>query len=740
MKNTQDNSGYFGHRSSKSESCSFASIQDQKERSLLDPPKTAVPASYIRPSSFSSKMPTILNGESLPARSSGKYKTTKLSLSNLVQLLPLEHINDSLLHTMLIIDTRPFQEYCKSHIINSVNICLPSTLSRRSTFTLEKCIQTLQSDEKIIFAEHFARDMQNVLFYDSRSNIEEDISPAIYYLIEKFQKSTKWNSNLFVLKSGFSDFAAKYQDLCVGCSPLKNNTESDTSNTSVHTTHTETFSPPVGQFASPQSTSSPIHQSTSIKQPPLKLQMPASIINSNHSNKSSVLPSLARFTLPDVSSMPFFKSRHNEEVFTARPDATLHLHTNISPGFENELPDWIREVYGEDWGATILSKKFNELQIEEKERLNTALGMSHYELVSNNLNFKYNTNSKLESIKEKIPVLSSGFELGSKNRYKDIYPYEHARVKLLPYESDKSTPVEGRNWDNHSTYVNASYIHYPPSKLHYIATQGPLSETVGDFWKVVIDHRVPLIFSLTPQLENKIEKCAPFWLEGTYYSNGIEITVKLIEELIDVDLSPNGEHHSKSFLTETTFRHLEIKIEGLKPLHTLQVHMMGWPDHGIVGNSEGILGLVAFKSYIMNQLNIKADVEKSRQVVVHCSAGCGRTGCFCCIDTAIDRLNSSDSPYDDLLLTPAAEFAKPLQTYDIIYDITASFRTQRVSMVQNLRQYILIYDTVLKYLKNKKTLKNLSGGKFTEDGLVDWENKGKEEGEMIGRFLKSWEE
>ncbi|KAH3679270.1 hypothetical protein WICPIJ_008642, partial [Wickerhamomyces pijperi] len=83
--------------------------------------------------------------------------------------------------------------------------------------------------------------------------------------------------------------------------------------------------------------------------------------------------------------------------------------------------------------------------------------------------------------------------------------------------------AEDEDLDQNSNYINASYLRYPGSQLNYIASQGPLEETIGDFWKVVYDHKVPMILSLTAQKENEVEKCAPYWIPGTYSSNGIFI-------------------------------------------------------------------------------------------------------------------------------------------------------------------------------------------------------------------------
>lgn len=460
---------------------------------------------------------------------------------------------------------------------------------------------------------------------------------------------------------------------------------------------------------------------------------------------------LSRFTLPDVSHLPVFKARHNEELMNDRADSTLHLQSTLSPTTMDILPEWLNDIYGTDLGATELSKKFNSLQMQERERLNSAL-----------------TRGKARN---SSPKVSSGFELGRKNRYKDILPYEHSRVKIKPYKhknpaATKLPPINTMKLQDQITdeqsYINASYLHFPSSKFHYIATQGPLAETVGDFWNVVYDHKVPIVLSLTPEIENYVEKCAPFWVPGNYISNGVDISVELVEELTDATISPHTvPGYVCSNHSSTTFRHFKIQVGSSPPLHTLQIHVTTWPDHGVLVNPESLIGLVSLKTYIMDKLITHCNVEKARPVVVHCSAGSGRTGCFCCIDTAIDQILTKENNDDDDIeiindpVTPACEFVSKPRDNDLIYNITSSFRTQRVAVVQNLRQYILIYDTLLYFIEIKRRANELSllspsgtlghflnGDKFTGRGLVDWEyklnDKGNHEGQFINNFLRKW--
>lgn len=694
------------------------------------------------------------NTESLPSRrTSPKLRVhSKLSCPENVEMISASEASQLLKHmtgndtqgglpNVLILDTRPFQDYCKSHMVNAINLSLPSTLSRRPTFTLDKCVETLTSEERVMLQTYINTPIENqpsILIYDNVPTTKSDVSPAVYHLAKKFTSSGRCKTPIYILENGYQTFEYTFHDLIATGSytshPSKNSqSDADTSLSSIN----ETFSPNSAQVHSPQSLTS--NGSMGLTAPPVS--------NNTSISRSGKSPlALSRFTLPDVSHLSVFKARHNEELMNGSADSTLHLQSQLSPSTLELLPDWLSNVYGSDLGATELSKKFNSIQIQERERLNSAL--THGK--------SFNSS----------PKVSSGFELGRKNRYKDILPYEHSRVKIKPYKHEniklpliQTLKIQNKITDEQS-YINASYLHYPSSKFHYIATQGPLAETVGDFWKVVNDHKVPLILSLTPEIENYVEKCAPYWVPGHYISNDVDISVEIIEELFDVDISA---HTDPKRISENngsvTLRHFKIQVGSLPPLHTLQIHITTWPDHGILVNSEALLGLVSLKTYIMKKLTENCNVGKDRPIVVHCSAGSGRTGCFCCVDTAIDILLNDKTELDEDgfedPITPASEFVGKSRDKDLIYNITSSFRTQRVAVVQNLRQYILIYDTLLSFLeiKSKATQMHLltpngsfghfiNGDIFTANGLVDWEYKvnniANEEGQFIGNFLRKW--
>ncbi|OUM51136.1 hypothetical protein BVG19_g222 [[Candida] boidinii] len=747
-----------------------------------------------------------------------------------------DDVGEDGLSNLLVIDVRPFQDYCKSHIRGSLNLCLPSTLLKRSTFKLDRCIATLTSDEKGILKKYLLRDSNEfptVLFYDYSTDTGKEASLSISNLALKFSDSPEWKGKLFVVKGGFKNFNSVHPDL-VGsetffttvhksklndkrspknssfitekknagddsndnCTTIGNengssdalgvpsnrsqisissndsgnvpllsstqlvtdgNNSFNTSSSSLNTSKDTNFSPTITSssviYSSPTTVSTTANKLPEITidaypiSPHNDVRRLKARATSSFQSRSPVSATLGlnHFILPDTSNIPFFKTRHHEEFLTPRADGSLHLNTVLNTPDKVYLPTWLSNVIGSDLGATELSKKFHDIQVMERSRLNNAMckpnTVNSYDLVKNSSSSPF---SDVET-----PSFSAGVELGRKNRYKDIFPYDHSRVKIKKYNDSGENEL-----DQESEYINASYLNAPGSKNSYIATQGPLEETIGDFWKVVVDHNIQLIFSLTAQMENEVEKCAPYWLPGTYASNGVFINVDCLEEIKHFKITPNSN-------CDVIVRRIKINIssDNEKSHEVLQIHILSWPDFGAVINSFDLISLVYLRKYITS-------VTKTEDcpILVHCSAGCGRTGCFSAIDACIDILlheNNEDikkfmkakedqQPSTDASTASNATGSTEASTTstntvnttnshissksvteerDLVYDIVCAFRSQRVSMVQNLKQYILIYDTILLF---ERIVKEGFDKYFKSGDLTDWREN---EYSVIKNFL-----
>lgn len=309
-------------------------------------------------------------------------------------------------------------------------------------------------------------------------------------------------------------------------------------------------------------------------------------------------------------------------------------------------------------------------------------------------------------------VISSGVELGSKNRYKDIFPYEHTRVHLKKASLDsnslndsnkiseaKGSKVDGTNnrIEEHSeeedivnTYINANYLHIPdldltdtpPTtsinnsslKVRYIATQAPMYSTVHDFYTCILNDNIPLVLALTNNIENGIEKCYKYWKEENY--EGIKVI--LLEE---TNLSDS-----------IVIRRIKLTYNfGTKTYQLLQVQLTNWPDLGIVKTSKDVVQLINLKNIVISKLRESKNWSymSTPTILVHCSAGCGRTGTWCTIDSILSNL-----PTFNFLQN---YYTSSISVYDPISWIINIFRKQRISMVQNINQFLFIYDCLLYY-------------------------------------------
>uniref|UniRef100_A0A672NVP0 protein-tyrosine-phosphatase n=1 Tax=Sinocyclocheilus grahami TaxID=75366 RepID=A0A672NVP0_SINGR len=230
----------------------------------------------------------------------------------------------------------------------------------------------------------------------------------------------------------------------------------------------------------------------------------------------------------------------------------------------------------------------------------------------------------------------------SKNRYRDISPYDTTRVVLKGTED----------------YINANFINMEiPGKgevKRYIACQGPLPGTCSDFWQMVWEQSAALVVMLTTQVERGRVKCHQYWpnvsASGTY--GGFQVTC----------VSEEG--NSAYLLRDLMLTHLESKEER----QICQMQYLAWPDHGVPEDSSDFLNFVS-------QVRSKR-ADASEPVVVHCSAGIGRTGVLITMETAMCLIETGQSVY-------------PL-------DIVRTMRDQRAMMIQTPSQYRFVCEAILK--------------------------------------------
>ncbi|XP_035981549.1 receptor-type tyrosine-protein phosphatase mu isoform X10 [Fundulus heteroclitus] len=227
-----------------------------------------------------------------------------------------------------------------------------------------------------------------------------------------------------------------------------------------------------------------------------------------------------------------------------------------------------------------------------------------------------------------------------KNRYGNIIAYDHSRVRLQPQDGDGG-----------SDYINANYVDGYHRPNHYIATQGPMQETVYDFWRMVWQENTAAIVMVTNLVEVGRVKCCKYWPDDTEIYGDMKVT------LIETQL-----------LSEYVIRTFAVEKRGVAEIREIrQFHFTGWPDHGVPLHATGLLGFIRC---------VKAKTPPTAgPTVVHCSAGAGRTGCFIVIDIMLD-MAEREGVVD-------------------IYNCVRELRARRVNMVQTEEQYVFIHDAIL---------------------------------------------
>ncbi|XP_076151628.1 receptor-type tyrosine-protein phosphatase mu-like [Alosa pseudoharengus] len=227
-----------------------------------------------------------------------------------------------------------------------------------------------------------------------------------------------------------------------------------------------------------------------------------------------------------------------------------------------------------------------------------------------------------------------------KNRYGNIIAYDHSRVRLQALEGEQG-----------SDYINANYVDGYHRPNHYIATQGPMQETVIDFWRMVWQENTATIVMVTNLVEVGRVKCCKYWPDDTELYRDMKVT------LIETQL-----------LSEYVIRTFAVEKRGAHEIREIrQFHFTGWPDHGVPYHATGLLGFVR---------RVKAkNPANAGPMVVHCSAGAGRTGCFIVIDIMLD-MAEREGVVD-------------------IYNCVRELRSRRVNMVQTEEQYVFIHDAIL---------------------------------------------
>ncbi|ESP03520.1 hypothetical protein LOTGIDRAFT_171307 [Lottia gigantea] len=246
---------------------------------------------------------------------------------------------------------------------------------------------------------------------------------------------------------------------------------------------------------------------------------------------------------------------------------------------------------------------------------------------------------------------------------------DHTRVIL----KDGDPNVVGSDYINANTISSDEESNEP--KKQYIATQGCLPNTIVDFWRMVWQENSRVIVMTTKEVERGRNKATKYWPEEnegakeySFYCG--KLKVKLLKE-------------SKE--TEFITREMELVMETLEgqmvesPRIIYQYHFQTWPDYGVPQDPGSVLKFL----YTINSKQYS--VEDAGPLIVHCSAGIGRTGTFIVIDMILNQITTLGFDTD-------IDIQKTIQ----------GVRSQRSGMVQTEAQYKFVYMAISHYIQTEK--------------------------------------
>ncbi|XP_035734056.1 tyrosine-protein phosphatase non-receptor type 9-like isoform X2 [Vespa mandarinia] len=253
----------------------------------------------------------------------------------------------------------------------------------------------------------------------------------------------------------------------------------------------------------------------------------------------------------------------------------------------------------------------------------------------------------------------------SKNRYTDVLCYDHSRVCLSQVDGDAT-----------SDYINANFVDGYKQKNAFINTQGPLPKTCGDFWRMIWEQQTLVIVMTTRVVERGRTKCAQYWGPepgDEVQAGGFTVTT------LEVDINPD---YTISMLLLTNNKTDETR-EVCHMLYT------AWPDYGVPQSARALLQFLSLVRQQQNKLlasrgDTWAGHPRGPPIVVHCSAGIGRTGTFCTLDICISRLEDTG-------------------TVDIRGTVE-KIRAQRAYSIQMPDQYVFCHRALAEYALSRGML------------------------------------
>ncbi|KAI5991420.1 hypothetical protein EDD15DRAFT_2169147 [Pisolithus albus] len=581
-------------------------------------------------------------------------------------------------HPTLTLDIRPHAAHASARIDHALSLSVPSTLLKRPLFSLCKLAQMIPSTTA---RSRFSAwpEASRILVYDADSTHLPHNS-NIAGLLRKF-RAEGFTGELGWIKGGFQAVWREARQLTTTEQPSPEDDDMDFGSGSGAL---RTKRLPKSAFSVTSTTLSSTAVSGDMSGVP---QTPAPAVTRaanpffdairQNVELSQGITERIPLRLPRrvrrrINDLPFAWLREIARRSTVRcfPSSTRIYGSESESSDEPYASDPDEHDPKVEEGTEALAMQFYRIELAEQRRLWTV--MEHH-----------SRENEMASTVKTVPntphpssfpfAITAGVEKGAKNRYTHIWPFEHARVRL----HDGSVRGQPSPQDD---YVNASYVQPLGTRKKYIATQGPLPATFLDFWTLVWEQNVHVIVMLTREVENAMVKCGTYWTDTRYGPFRLELlstspplspsrpadcteTSKqgFFFALREPDASSRGRSAPTTIIRRFALSH--TSYPGVPPRHITHLQYLDWPDLNVPDDPRGILDLVKrVESAVAESTPVGQVVHKKRghgwrhpeldpatgiaastlgkphPVLLHCSAGVGRTGGFIAVDAVLDGI------------------------------------------------------------------------------------------------------
>lgn len=705
-----------------------------------------------------------------------------------------------------------------------IHLSLPSTLVKRPKFHFEKLLRTIIDDSKRLKLMNLIDNCDTFLFFDGTSTITK-CSLTTYWLIKKFHaflhdKIGKSNLRLYILEKMDTNLEQPFdyakEDVPTASGENCKNRNSTAPQKKLNLT-IKILPKSTDKMFIQSIKKDAIHYSPNSLKKYFKFHIPTDVEDSD-----PILPNWLK---------PFSKKSDNDIILQKLLKNFEYLENlelkRLERGLNSDRNDDSLKLqdsnsYHKIYSLSNLQKEFtkqkkiamkkpnscpsspcfteNDLKLSiPKQQPVLGPPSMHFKLLNSTESNSSPSSSHVDTDSDSLltPMdnyqVSQGIQSFTKNRYSNILPYEHSRVKLQPspihgptstntgyspssnlssthipmkktqddsclsnsnnkkrrnsfassqsYFNQITDPFQrdkGQNRcdttskESFNDYFNANYLKLPKinGDFTYIATQAPLPSTIDDFWKVISSNGVKVIISLNSNDELFMRKWDVYWNNNrSDQKYKIDIT-ETFENACNVDgcilrifTIYKKEEEKDSSIAKSTVYQLQytkwldscgIVMQDILNLHTIKNMLLNNPLALLSDLRAGInKDAVDYSDDVWTHSLTKEKEKSAKQppLLVHCSAGCGRTGVFITLDFLLNVLTQPTNSSNSIDVWNMSQ--------DLIFITVNELRKQRISMVQNLTQYITCYESILEYFSLIKKQK----GRQISKGITDIQSK-----------------